>query len=77
MVIFKHLTLTKKIFQMTWVPNEIENFDFVLFEFLDRLAEPKGWFRKLWESVSPQALLVFAASDKWNREKINSHIGKW
>lgn len=76
-IIFKHLTLTKFFFQMTWVPNEIENFDFVLFEFLDRLAEPKGWFRKLWESVSPQALLVFAASDKWNREKINSHIGKW
>ena len=62
---------------MTWVPNEIDNFNFVLFEFLDRLAEPKGWFRKLWESVSPQALVVFAASHDWDQDTIDSHIGKW
>ena len=63
--------------QMTWIPNEIENFDLVVFEFLDRLSEPKGWLRKLWESVSPQALMVFAASDKWDEKRIGSHIGKW
>ena len=62
---------------MTWIPNEIENFDLVVFEFLDRLAEPKGWFRKLWESVSPRALVVFAASHNWDKGRIDSHIGKW
>ena len=62
---------------MTWVPNEIDNFNFVLFEFLDRLAEPKGGFRKLWESVSPCALVVFAASHDWDQDTIDSHIGKW
>ena len=49
----------------------------LFFEFLDRLAEPKGWFRKLWESVSPQAVVVFAASDKWDNKRIDSNIGKW
>jgi hypothetical protein len=63
--------------QLTWIPNEIENFDLVVFEFLDRLAEPKGWFRKLWESVSPQALVVFAASHNWDQDRIDSYIGKW
>ena len=28
--------------QLTWFPNELEGFDLVLFEFLDRLNEPKG-----------------------------------
>jgi hypothetical protein len=62
---------------LTWIPNEIENFDLVVFEFLDRLAEPKGWFRKLWESVSPRALVVFAASDHWEQDRIDSYVGKW
>ena len=65
------------LFQLTWIPNEVESFDLVVFEFLDRLAEPKGWFRKLWESVSPQALMVFVASDKWDQKRIDSYIGKW
>lgn len=62
---------------MTWVPNEIENFDVVVFEFLDRLTEPKGWLLKLWESVSPNGLVVFAASEKWNEKRIKGYIGKW
>ena len=65
------------MFQMTWVPNEIENFDVVVFEFLDRLTEPKGWLLKLWESVSPNGLVVFAASEKWNEKRIEGYIGKW
>ena len=63
--------------QMTWVPNEIEGFDVVLFEFLDRLAEPKGWLLKLWESVSSNAIVVFAASDQWSETTIGDYIGKW
>ena len=62
---------------MTWVPNEVENYDLVVFEFLDRLTEPKGWLLKLWESVSPKALTVFAASEKWDQKRISSYIGKW
>ena len=30
------------LLQLTWFPNELEGFNLVLFEFLDRLNEPKG-----------------------------------
>ena len=28
--------------QLTWIPNEIAGYDLVLFEFLDRLMEPRS-----------------------------------
>jgi SAM-dependent methyltransferase len=28
--------------QLTWLPNELENFDLVLFDMIDRVMEPKG-----------------------------------
>ena len=62
---------------MTWIPNEIEGFDFVLFEFLDRLSEPKGWLRKLWECVTPNGVVVIATTEEWGRERIEECIGKW
>ena len=65
------------LFQMTWVPNEIEGHDMVLFEFLDRLAEPKGWLFKLWECLLPRGLVVIAASNKWDQTHIQDYIGKW
>ena len=30
------------ILQLTWLPNEVENHDFVLVEFLDRVVSPKS-----------------------------------
>ena len=30
------------VLQMTWVPNELEGANLILFEFLDLLMEPKG-----------------------------------
>ena len=30
------------VLQMTWVPNELEGANLILFEFLDILMEPKG-----------------------------------
>ena len=63
--------------QLTWVSNEIEDFDLILFEFLDRLAEPKGWLCKLWECLSERGIAVFAASQKWDGKMIGQCIGKW
>ena len=63
--------------QLTWISNEIEDFDLILFEFLDRLAEPKGWLCKLWECLTPRGLAVFAASNKWDGKRIGQYIGKW
>jgi len=72
------LTLTPSYHtQLTWISNEIEDFDLILFEFLDRLAEPKGWLCKLWECLTPRGLAVFAASNKWDGKRIGQYIGKW
>ena len=38
-MIYKYL---HKSFQLTWLPNEVENYDFVLVEFLDRVLSPKS-----------------------------------
>ena len=63
--------------QLTWVPNEIVGKDLVLFEFADRVAEPKGWFYKLWETLSPQSIVVVVASRKWDRSRISNFIRNW
>ena len=63
--------------QLTWIPNEIEDFDLVLFDFLERLTEPKGWLLKLWECVLSKGLVVITASEKWDKMRIEGYIGKW
>ena len=63
--------------QLTWTPNELEDFDVIVFEFLDKVNEPKGWLYKLWEILKPKGLAVFASSSDWDKEKIESYIGKW
>lgn len=35
-------TILAMFFQLTWLPNEVENHDFVLVEFLDRVISPKS-----------------------------------
>ena len=62
--------------QLTWTPNELEGFDVVMFEFLDRLNEPKGWMYKLWEVLTAKGLAVFS-SDSWDSKIIHGCIGKW
>ena len=58
--------------QLTWVSNEIEGYDAVVFEFIDRLAEPKGWLLKLWEVVVPGGLVIFltAPTSNWDQTAI-------
>ncbi|XP_019854503.1 PREDICTED: ergothioneine biosynthesis protein 1-like isoform X1 [Amphimedon queenslandica] len=63
--------------QLTWFPNELEGFDLVLFEFLDRLNEPKGWLRKLWEIVNKKGILIISASDMWTVPVLKQYIGEW
>ena len=49
----------------------------VVFEFIERLNEPKGWLYKLWEVLNPKGLAVFVSSSDWDSKKIDSYIGKW
>ena len=69
-------TCSSLLLQLTWTPNELEGFDVVVFEFLDRLNEPKGWLYKLWEVVVTKGLAVFS-SDSWDSKMIHGYIGKW
>ena len=65
--------------QLTWVPNEIEDYDVVVFEFIDRLNEPKGWLLKLWEAVTKEGVVIFltAVDSQWDETKIDKLIKKW
>lgn len=62
---------------MTWVSNELEGYDLVLIDFLHRLAEPKGWLVKLWESVIPGGIVIIASNGKWDHTLLQTYIGKW
>ncbi|XP_065904281.1 hercynine oxygenase-like isoform X2 [Dysidea avara] len=63
--------------QLTWLPNEIENHDFVLVEFLDRVISPTSWLVKLWECITTDGLLVLSTSSKWTIDSLTREIGKW
>ena len=62
---------------MTWIPNEIEEYDVIVFEGVERLMEPKGWLLKVWECLKTRGLAVFATSKEWDVGKIGQYIGKW
>lgn len=63
--------------QMTWISNELEGFDMIVIEFLDRLSEPRGWLVKLWECLLPRGLVVVADAGKWDKDHLQTHIEKW
>ncbi len=65
------------LLQLTWIPNEIEGFDFVLFESIERFMEPKGWLWKLWECLTPGGLAVLVGSSHWNAVNVGRYISKW
>ena len=75
---------------MTWFPNELQGYDLILFEFLERLMEPKGkifmcvrilyivgWLYKLRECITDDGLLVICTSSKWTTGTLEVHIGQW
>ncbi len=62
---------------MTWVPNELEGYNCIVVEFLDRLSEPKGWLIKLWEVLDPQGVLVIVTPKQGGREVVQTHLKKW
>lgn len=75
----QHFIQVKKLFpQMTWVPNELEGYNCIVVEFLDRLAEPKGWLIKLWEVLDPQGVLVIVTPKQKERQAaIQTNLKKW
>ena len=64
---------------MTWVPNELEGYDFVVIEFLHRLSEPRGWLVKLWECLVPGGMVIILTprQGEQQRDAIQAHIKKW
>lgn len=62
---------------MTWVPNELQEYNLIVVEFLHRLSEPKGWLVKLWECLLPGGIVVVACQGKWDHTLLQTHIGKW
>lgn len=64
-------------FKLTWIPNEIEGFDLVLFESPERLMQPKAWLVKLWECVTLQGLVVITGTTEWDASHVRTFIGKW
>ena len=62
---------------MTWVPNELEDYNCIVFEFIDRLSEPRGWLIKLWECLASQGVVVIVTPKQGGREAIQTHLKKW
>ena len=80
------------LFQLTWLPNEIINYDFILVEFLDRVQSPKsnvqpsghlmtaytiGWLVKLWECIKSGGIMVISGSSLWDKAAISTEIENW
>ncbi len=49
-----------------------------VFEFIDRLSEPRGWLLKLWEAVVSGGVVIFLTNpdSKWDETKVGDVIGK-
>ncbi|RDD47828.1 Hercynine oxygenase [Trichoplax sp. H2] len=62
--------------QLTWLPNEICMFDFVLLTHLNRVANDKAWILRLKEVVNTDGLVVAINYDR-SPDYINSLVGKW
>ena len=64
--------------QLTWIPNEIEGYDVAVFEFIDRLSEPRGWLLKLWEAGVSGGVVIFLTNtdSKWDKTKVGDVIRK-
>ncbi len=56
--------------------NEIVGYDVVVFEFIDRLSEPRGWLLKLWEVVVSGGVVIFitAPTSNWDQATIGDII---
>ncbi len=49
-----------------------------VFEFIDRLSEPRGWLLKLWEVVVSGGVVIFLTipGSKWDKTTVGDVIGK-
>ncbi|CAH1775547.1 unnamed protein product [Owenia fusiformis] len=70
----KQLDYTNIIFkQLTWLPNEVDFFDFVLMNDVDRLMNPHAWFIRFGEILQKDGILV-AVSSKFTVDKIEEML---
>eukprot|EP00731_Ephydatia_muelleri_P028966 Em0020g610a len=64
--------------QLTWIPKEVSPTDLVLFEFLERLNNPKAWICRLWECVKPNSfLIILTCSTQCTTSWIQSCLLQW
>eukprot|EP00731_Ephydatia_muelleri_P028971 Em0020g615a len=64
--------------QLTWIPKVVSPTDLVLFEFLERLSNPKAWICRLWECVKPNSfLIILTCSTQCTTSWIQSCLLQW
>ncbi|XP_064624463.1 uncharacterized protein LOC135485961 isoform X2 [Lineus longissimus] len=56
--------------QLTWLPNEVDNSEFVLLSCIDRALNPKSWTCRLKEMVKRNGLLAVTSADGWDETKL-------
>lgn len=64
-----------KFQQLTWLPNEIGMFDFIIVSQLHRLSNPKAWLIRLWEIIDPKGLLLIKTNAQWDIEALKAILG--
>lgn len=64
-----------QIQQLTWLPNEIQENDLILFSMLDRVTNHIAWLRRFKEIVKPDGLLiVYSQTSKYSVSDIGSEL---
>ncbi|XP_033095635.1 uncharacterized protein LOC117100170 isoform X2 [Anneissia japonica] len=62
--------------QLTWIPNELMDFNLVVLDFLDRVMNIEAWLLRLWEIIVPCGLIIITSPTEWNEERLYKVIGK-
>ncbi|XP_076463054.1 uncharacterized protein LOC143295308 [Babylonia areolata] len=62
--------------QLTWLPNEVNHHNLVIFSHLERVQNPKAWLVRLHEVTSNNGVaIIVSAEGVWNKDVLHSHLG--
>ncbi len=62
--------------QLTWVPNEILDFDLVVMQGIDRVMNMKAWLLRLWEVIIPNGVVVILSKKGYGAKDFQPIIGR-
>ncbi|KAI0220611.1 hypothetical protein LSAT2_027897 [Lamellibrachia satsuma] len=69
------LNVSRVIFkQLTWLPNEVGFFDFILITFFERVQNTKAWILRLPEILNTAGLLFVAFKDSDVKQAVMKHL---